>query len=244
MSANGRVWFRKWQPSLTTGLILAPHAAQPASLHGLLPTAPKRTRLGRCTDVFSDSKPLTCGCHQSCQDQTWKALGELQAAGKIKEIGVSNWQLSNLKRMKDLRQQLPAVNQIEFHIGWHDDAMLEWCAANGVLVQAATPLSRGAILNHPTVMDIAAKHNQTAAQVALRFLIERGVSPIPSATKPTYQAENLDIFDFHLTEAEVVALANVRVPCRGDPASGLQKCWADPATIMCADTSGRMFHCP
>lgn len=146
--------------------------------------------------------------------------------------------------MKELGQQLPAVNQIEFHVGWHDDEMLEWCAQHDIVVQAATPLSRGQILSHPTVTAIAAKHNKTAAQVALRFLIERGVSPIPSATNPKYQDENLKVFDFSLSNDETVALANVRVPCRGDPALGLQKCWADPAVIMCADKTGRMFHCP
>lgn len=80
---------------------------------------------------------------QLCQDDGWRALIELKKAGKIKAIGVSNWMLSNLKRMKSLGQELPAVNQVEAHIGWHEDDLNEWCIANGVVLQAATPFARG-----------------------------------------------------------------------------------------------------
>jgi len=185
----------------------------------------------------------------SCQDQTWKALTELKAAGKVKEIGVSNWMLSNLVRMKQLGQQLPAVNQIEQHIGWHDDEMLDWCQLNGIVVQAASPLSRSlpALVKpdaNPVVTAISQKHGKTPAQVALRWLIEKGVSPIPSASTVKYQKENLEIFDFSLSAAEVTALARLALPCRGAAADGLQKCWADPSVMMCADNDGRTFHCP
>merc|ERR1712046_341221 len=134
----------------------------------------------------------------TCQDETWKALVELKAAGKIRAIGVSNWMVSNLQRMVDLGQELPAVNQIEQHVGWWDSDMLEWCAKHGVVVQAASPLSRA----HPAlirgtnavVQGIAQKHNRTASQVALRFLIEKGVAAIPSSSNPKYQRENINVF--------------------------------------------------
>ena len=169
--------------------------------------------------------------------------------GRIKEIGVSNWLLPNLIRMKQLGQQLPAVNQIEQHIGWHDDQMLDWCHQHGIVVQAASPLSRSlpALVKpgvNPVVSAIAQKHGKSPAQVALRWLIEKGVSPIPSASSLAYQKENLEIFDFSLSDADVVSLAKLALPCRGAAADGLQKCWADPAVIMCSDENGRMFHCP
>lgn len=151
--------------------------------------------------------------------------------------------------MKSLKQELPTVNQIEQHIGWHDDEMLEWCASNGVVVQAATPLARSLpalvkVGGNPTVSAIAKKYGKTPAQVSLRFLIEKGVTMVPSATSAEYQAENLDIFGFELTEEEVAELGQVSAPCRGNPADGLAKCWADPGDMMCGTPEGRMFHCP
>lgn len=185
-----------------------------------------------------------------CQDQTWQALTELKREGKIRAIGVSNWLLSNLQRMLALQQELPAVNQVEAHIGWWDADLLSWCAEHGVLVQAATPLARSlpALVKpggNEVVTAIANKYHKTPAQVSLRFLIEVGVSPIPSAHSAKYQKENLDIFDFNLTQAEVRSLGAVAVSCRGNPADGLHKCWADPGDMMCVDpASGRMAHCP
>jgi diketogulonate reductase-like aldo/keto reductase len=128
----------------------------------------------------------------ACQDGSWKALTELKKAGKIKAIGVSNWQLSNLQRMKDLGQELPAVNQIEVHVGYHEDDLIDWCIANQVQVQAATPLARSlpALVkpgSNELITSIATKYKKSPAQVALRFLLEKGVAIIPSTTDPSYQ---------------------------------------------------------
>ena len=183
------------------------------------------------------------------QDETWAALVALRDAGTIRAIGVSNWQVANLERMKALKMELPAVNQIEQHIGWHDDAMLEWCASNDIVVQAATPLARSlpSLVEpgvEPVISGIATKYGKSVAQVALRFLVEKGVSPLPSAHSTAYQKENLDLFDFALTDAEVRALGLVTNVCRGEACDGLAKCWADPGTMMCRDDQGRAFHCP
>ena len=127
--------------------------------------------------------------------------------------------------------------------------MLEWCAAHGVVVQAATPLARSLpSLVKPgadaLISSVATEHGKSPAQVSLRFLLEKGVAPIPSTTSAKYQAENLDVFDFSLTADEVQALGRIATPCRGNPADGLMKCWADPGDMMCTDSAGRMFHCP
>jgi diketogulonate reductase-like aldo/keto reductase len=128
----------------------------------------------------------------SCQDGSWKALTEMKQAGKIKSIGVSNWQLKNLQRMKELGQELPAVNQIEVHVGYHEDDLIAWCIENQVVVQAASPLARSmpALVKpgaNDVVTAIATKYNKAPAQVALRFLLEKGVAIIPSTNNMTYQ---------------------------------------------------------
>ena len=201
------------------------------------------------TGKFSLWQPPNCsitdGTWVQCQDETWEALLDLKAQGKIRAIGVSNWQLSNLKRMASLGQELPTVNQIELHIGWHDDEMLDWCNEHQIVLQAASPISRGVILTNEVVLAMAAKYNKSAAQVAIRWLLDKGISPIPGATDPLYQEENFDVFDFKLQPTDVALLGSLGIPCRGPPKDGLQKCWADPAVIMCGDAkTGRMFHCP
>lgn len=185
---------------------------------------------------------------QECQDETWTALQELKAAGKIRAIGVSNWRVQNLERMKRLGQELPAVNQVEAHIGWWDGALLEWCNANQVLVQAATPTGRSMpALVKPgadaTITALASKYNKTPSQISLRFLVEKGIAAIPSSTSSEHQRQNLDIFDFSMQPEEVLRLGRLAIPCRD--CDQCFKCWGDPAQMMCLNAStGAMFHCP
>eukprot|EP00756_Hemistasia_phaeocysticola_P046104 Hpha_TRINITY_DN19871_c0_g1::TRINITY_DN19871_c0_g1_i1::g.132159::m.132159 len=181
-----------------------------------------------------------------CQDETWQALLDLKKEGIVTSAGVSNWPLSSLRRMEALGQELPEVNQVEVHVGWHEDDLIDYCASRSIVVQAASPLARfaPAIVGHPSVVAASKAHNRTAAQVMLRWLIERGVAPLPSAHSVAYQRENLAIFDFSLQRDEVLALNNVVAGCRGAAADGLAKCWADPATLMCRFNNGSTFHCP
>jgi len=186
---------------------------------------------------------------QTCQDETWRALVELRNDGKIRAIGVSNWQIRNLQRMVDLGLELPATNQVEAHIGYVEDDLLSFCKEHGIVVQAATPLGRsmpdlvkpGA---DPLVTSIAQKYKKSPAQVSLRFLLDKGISPIPSASTMAYQQENLNLHDFSLTVDEVAGLSRLTPTCRGEWFMGLQKCWADPSTLMCMFKNGSRFHCP
>merc|ERR1711972_1191020 len=73
----------------------------------------------------------------TCQDETWRALLQLKKHGVVRTVGVGNWRTENLKRMLRLGQELPAVNQVEAHVGWHDDELNSWCKQHGVVVQAA-----------------------------------------------------------------------------------------------------------
>ena len=131
-------------------------------------------------------------------------------------------------------------SQIEQHIGWHDSDMVDFCNENGILVQAASPIGRGSVLTHPVVASMAESYNRTSAQIALCFHLELGASPISSSTNPRYQNQNLNVFDFRLTSSDMRRLSSLRIPCLGAPADGLQKCWADPAIVMCTDARGRM----
>lgn len=85
---------------------------------------------------------------------------------------------------------------------------------------------------------------QSVAQISLRFLLEKGIAAIPSASTAVYMLENLNVHDFGLTVEETVALSKLAIPCRGDNSLGLQKCWADPAVMICMHANGSQFHCP
>lgn len=133
--------------------------------------------------------------------------------------------------------------------------MLQYCAENGILVQAATPLARSMpelvdVGGHPVVTAIATKYNKSPAQISLRYLLELGVSPIPNAKSAEYQKENINLFDFKLTPDEIKALGRIAVLCRKHCTTNngtsyyCHKCWGDPAGIMCGRDDGSMFHCP
>lgn len=185
---------------------------------------------------------------QACQDETWRALVELKASGKIRAIGVSNWMVANLERMARLGQELPAVNQVEAHIGWWDAELLDWCRAHGVALQAATPTGRSmpALVvpgADPTISALARKYEKLPSQISLRFLVEKGIASIPNSESSEHQQQNLDIFDFALSPAEVLELGTLAIPCRS--CNQCFKCWGDPAQMMCLNsTTGAMFHCP
>ncbi len=184
-----------------------------------------------------------------CQDESWRALLDMRDVGLVRAVGVSNWPLSSLRRMEALGFELPAVNQIEAHIGYHEDDLIEFCASRGIVIQAATPLARSlpALVElgaDKIVTQIAEKYKKSPAQVSLRYLVDRGIAPIPSAHTAQFQRENLDIFDFSLDADEVKALGAVVANCRGSAALGLTKCWADPNTMMCRYANGSTFHCP
>lgn len=138
-----------------------------------------------------------------CYIDTWKELIKLYAAGKAKSIGVSNFDTYQLNELITTTGITPAVNQIEFHPYHHQDDILRYCQERGIAVQAYAPLARGAYLNDEVINAIADRHNKTAAQIGLRWIVQKGISIIPKSTKPERIQHNCDIFDFELTEIEM-----------------------------------------
>ena len=124
------------------------------------------------------------------------------------------------------------------HIGYHDDFLQAWCRAHGVQQQAYSPLGRGQLAKttDPAVLAAAARHNVSTVQVALRFLVQSGLSAIPKSSNPKYQLENRDVFRFALDADEMVALGALANPYeRGD---------SDGMSMMCVEpTTGYMARC-
>ncbi|UQS87169.1 aldo/keto reductase [Nicoliella spurrieriana] len=134
---------------------------------------------------------------------TWRALEDAKAAGKIKSIGVSNYHRTHLEFLKTQAREMPVVNQIEDHPYLSQPTMVDFNKQAGILTQAWSPLGRGAVLKDPVIAKIGAAHNKSVAQVILRWHLQRGVSIIPKSGKPERVKQNADIYDFTLSDEEM-----------------------------------------
>ncbi|TQL47378.1 diketogulonate reductase-like aldo/keto reductase [Homoserinimonas aerilata] len=140
---------------------------------------------------------------------TWRALIELRERGLTRSIGVSNFTPTQLQRLIDETGVTPAVNQVELHPNFPQGELREFHAAHGIRTQSWSPLgSRHAdFTTVPTIVDVAAAHGVTPSQAVLRWHIQLGSVPIPRSGDAGRQRENLDVFGFELTDAEITAIS-------------------------------------
>lgn len=141
-----------------------------------------------------------------CYTDTWKALEKLQAQGRVKSIGVSNFHVHDLEMLKKVSDVIPAVNQVEFHPLFNQPELLSYCRDNKIAVQAYAPLARGAYLHSQLLLEIGRKYQKTTAQIGLRWAVQQGISVIPKSVHKERILENAAIFDFSLTQEEMEAI--------------------------------------
>ncbi|MCQ1995406.1 aldo/keto reductase [Arthrobacter sp. zg-Y1171] len=137
---------------------------------------------------------------------TYRALEELYAAGRVRAIGVSNFQPGHLRQLLDATGIVPAVNQIELHPWLAQEELRQLHQRLGIRTAAWSPLGRGAVLADPVVVRIAAELGRTPAQVILRWHLDLGNIVIPKASSPERIAGNLDLYSFELTGDHRTAL--------------------------------------
>ena len=138
---------------------------------------------------------------------TWRAMIGFREAGLAASIGVSNFTLRDLDRILDATGVVPAVNQIELHPAFQQRELRAFHERHGIATQSWSPLGQGGALAGATVAGIAAKHGRTPAQAVLRWHLDLGLMVIPKSSTPARIAENIDVFDFALDEADHAALA-------------------------------------
>lgn len=143
--------------------------------------------------------------------ESWRALEELYRAGRVRAIGVSNFLPEHLEALLETAEICPMVDQMEYHPGWNQPETVAWCRAHGVLVQAWSPMGRRRVLEHPLVLELAAKYGLTPAQLCIRFAVDNGVLPLPKSGNRERMAENLDVFATALS-AEDLARLNAMEP--------------------------------
>jgi len=155
----------------------------------------------------------------------YQALERLLADGKVRAIGVSNFMPEHLAQLMEATGVVPAVNQVELHPYFTQPAVQKADAEHGILTQAWSPIGgitfyRGSgksTLQDPAILAIADSHGRTAAQVMLRWHLQRGRSVIPKSVKPERIAENFDVLGFDLTADELDALDALDTGVRGGP---------------------------
>jgi len=150
---------------------------------------------------------------------TWKTLEEFYREGRARSVGVSNFQPQHLRRLHGQTDIIPAVNQIEAHPYLTQDDVRAFCAQHQIAVEAWSPLGKGTVLDDPVVGRIAERTGKTPAQVVLRWHIQRGDIVFPKSVTPDRIRENIDIFDFELSGADVndITLLNKNERTGPDP---------------------------
>ncbi|WP_134766562.1 aldo/keto reductase [Nocardioides sp. 1609] len=138
---------------------------------------------------------------------TWRTLTEFVADGRARAVGVSNFQPEHLDRIVAETGVVPAVNQIEAHPYFTNDAARAATHRHGALVEAWSPIAQGAVLDDETVGRIATAHDRTPSQVTLRWHVQRGDVIFPKSMRAERMRENFGIFDFELSDDEVAAIS-------------------------------------
>ncbi len=140
--------------------------------------------------------------------QAWKSLERIYASGRAKAIGVSNFLVPHLEKLLANADVVPAVDQIELHPAHQQPAVTAFCREHGIRIEAWGPLGQGKypLFEAPEVTGPAAAHGKTPAQVVLRWHLQNGHIVFPKSNHRERMAENIDVFDFELTDAEVAAI--------------------------------------
>lgn len=146
--------------------------------------------------------------------ESWKAMERLKNEGLVKSIGVCNFHTHHIDEILKVAEHPPVINQIELHPLLTQDHVLDYDTKHSILTQAWSPLARGQILSNELIIGIAKNRVKSPAQIVLRWHIQRGVAVIPKSTSKQRIEENLDVFDFELSEDEMAAISSLNINYR------------------------------
>lgn len=141
--------------------------------------------------------------------ETWRAFESLKEQGLVKSIGTSNYGMLHLQYLATKANEMPVVNQLEVHPYLSQQAMVDFDRENHIVTQAWAPLGRGRIFDDPVIVKIAEAHDKSAAQVILRWHLQRGDTFIPKSVHPQRIQQNADIYDFELSDDEMKQIAGL-----------------------------------
>lgn len=139
-------------------------------------------------------------------EELWQDLIKAKNEGLIADIGVSNYSTMLIDALIEATGEVPTVNQIEWSPFGYSEDMLRYCKERNIVIQAYSPLTRGKRLDDETLIHIAEKYKKTPAQILLRWNIQMGTVPLPKANQKEHLEENIEVFDFIISDEDMVAL--------------------------------------
>lgn len=141
--------------------------------------------------------------------EVYKVLEKYYKLGKIKAIGVSNFSPKDIENIINNCSIKPMVNQIDYFIGFRHEDTIEYCKNNGIFIEAYSPLGIGFLLSNKDVQQVAVKYNVSAAQIALRYLLQKGVAPLPKSTHEERIIQNTQL-DFEISKEDMEFLDSIK----------------------------------
>lgn len=160
-------------------------------------------------DLYMIHWPAVARWHDDWRDINagiWKALERLYKEGRVRSIGVCNYLAHHVKALMEDVEIKPMVNQIEYHPGFGQVESAAFCQENGIVVEAWSPFGTGDVLSNRELARIAAEHGKTSAHICLRWLLQKGIVPLPKSTHAERIAANAQVFDFALTDEDMAAI--------------------------------------
>jgi diketogulonate reductase-like aldo/keto reductase len=150
---------------------------------------------------------------QEANAGSWKAMEELYNAGRIHAIGISNFRVHHIEALLETAAVAPMVNQIRLCPGDTQAELVTYCHAHQMLLEAYSPLGTGKIFDVPKMKKLAQKYGKTVAQIAIRWSLQKGYLPLPKSITPNYIRQNIDVFDFELSDEDVRRITELKCEC-------------------------------
>ena len=156
------------------------------------------------SEMFTDSEEA----YFSENIAVWKAMEEAHAAGLVKTLGVSNFDVEDLENILNNGTIAPTVNQIRYHVGYTQDEIVRFCKDNDILVEGYSPIATGRLLDDETLKVIADRYDKTVAQLCIRYVLQNGLLPLPKSTHEEYIIQNAAI-DFEISTDDMALLDQI-----------------------------------
>lgn len=163
-------------------------------------------------DVYLVHWPASKAVHENWKEinaETWKAMEHLYSSGIVKAIGVCNFKVNQLEALLENAKIKPMINQIEFHPGFIQQDLVEFCKKNNIVVEAWSPLGSGKLLKKDQLKEIANKYNKDVAQICIKWCLQNGVLPLPKTSEKERMKSNLNVFDFEISQEDMNYLNNL-----------------------------------
>lgn len=141
--------------------------------------------------------------------ETWRAMEELYQEGKIRAIGLSNFLPHHIENILEDCTVRPAVDQIEYHPGYSQEAVVQYCKERDILVQAWSPIGRQRVLTEGLVQELTEKYGVSPARICLKFAVQREIIPLPKSSSMERMKENLDLYSFEMEQEDIWRLATM-----------------------------------